>query len=303
MANNFQPIDTAELLPLVSNGMNIGVINESRLSLRPFSGGEIGGTYEGPDAAIRPLILQLFNYGYSIDYKKSKGPISTLSFSSAWNAGSTGGGATNPNGDYLDTWELVRNTVQKELLESDHPLVSPLSSDDLILLKNVFSGQVKLVGNAYPSFTGGGIPGTVPSGATWTDEDSIAAGRYLYSLNQSGVKTIPVKQPILKLTRTTNPLYDAPFYVGNVDRILSTATMLFDSNVPSNFAIPLITLSEQLMARSGGIIQQSRTDGLTLKFGWYKDLDSSNKHGNKRIQYILQYQFGLWDVQQYGEPL
>lgn len=290
------------------NGFPGAVINESNLRYTPFSGGEIGGTYEGPDAAIQAAIVPLFNFGYEVVYKKSKSPFSTLQIRACWNVGN-GITPTNPSNDYLDTWELVRNTTQKELLESDHPLVGGISSSDMGLIKQIFNGSIPLedndadldqfLGNKY-GFDG---TGTLPPGVTV--DQAVNNAVYLAELWSSGVKTIPVKQPILRLTRTTNPLYSTPFNVSNVDTILTTQSMIFDSGVPSNFSIPLINLAQTLVNKTiliPGTLQQYRTDGLFLFFGWKKDLISNNKHGNKRIQYILQYEFGLWDAILYGVP-
>lgn len=284
--------------PPVVNGFGGAQINESYLSFRPFSGGETGGTYEGLDSAIQPLIQTLFNLGYSVEYRKSKSPISTLIFRAAFQA--TGGGAPpTPNLDYKDTWELVRNTVQKELLESDHPYVSALSSDDFTLLKTYLNGQAAQ--GTTPTFTGGGTPGTIPGGG-WVPATSIAAANYLYQLFLAGVKTVPVKQPVIRLTRTTSPQYTAPFNTANIDTLLTTASMITDSGLPASFAIPAANLTTALIAKSGGTLAQARNDGLDLQFAWYKDLVSENKHGSERLQFILQYEFGLWDTKLYGNP-
>lgn len=272
------------------NGLGFGVVNESQLSFRPFSGGETGGTFEGLDSVIQPLVTQLTNNNYSVEYKRSKSPFSTVTFKAAWSSATAGGEASNPNLDYVDTWELIRNTVQKEILESDHPLVAQLGAGNFQILKNLFtnSGTDKFTGNE----------------TTFNNNPSAdySAAIYLWALFQSGVKTVPVKQPVLRLTRTTNPLYDAPFNVSNVDTILTTASMLADSGVPSNFAIPLITLSDTLTAKAGDMVARAAAAGITLAFGWYKDLNGSNKHGSKRIQYTLEYQFGIWDTMLNGTP-
>src|ERR1700744_4010070 len=133
------------LEPII-NGSATPVINESQLRFKPFDGGETGGTYEGLDINIQPLVSLLFEAGYSVNYKKSKSPFSTLEFSAAFSS-SNGGPATNPNLDYKDTWELVRNSVQKEILESDHPLIYALSGDNLAQLKSVIANPTQVFGN------------------------------------------------------------------------------------------------------------------------------------------------------------
>src|ERR1019366_3259069 len=254
----------------IFNGTRTVQLTGENLSFKPFSGGSAGGTFKGDKAIVGPMVNAFKAYGYSVDYKYDESPIATLTFSSSFSASSGGGAATNPNLDFADTWELVRNTVQKELLESDHPLVSELSSNDFAFLKSIFLGETKIVpGTIAGFFDGTGTAGIIPGGGTWTTAYSIAAAIYLYELFTSGVKTVPVKQPILRLTRTTNPLYYAPFYTGNIDHVLSTATMLADSGVPGSFSIPLLSLANDLISKSGGTLAQARTDGLNLKFGWY----------------------------------
>ena len=281
-------------------GARTPVLNAQRLSFTPFSGGSVGGTYTGDKFVLAALIPTLEANGYAVDYQFDQSPIAKLSFSAAYSYGnaSNGGAPVSPNTDYADTWELVRNTVQKELLESDHPYVSELSSADFVLLKTAFTTSPL----ALPTFTGGGTSGIIPGGGSWSSATSIAAATYLYNLFASGVKTVEVKQPILRVTRTTSPAYNASFNVANIDTLLYTSSMISDANVPGGFAIPLISLSNRLIARSGGTTAQARTDGLNLQFGWLKNLVSSSKHGNQRIQYITEYIFGLYDTALYGVP-
>lgn len=291
----FQPVYESPTQPVV-NGASFGLVNESVMTFRPFSGGETGGTFEGPDAVIQAKAVQLCNNGYSVNYKRSKSPISILTFSAAFNAGGNGGAPINPNNDYTDTWEVIRNTTQKELLESDHPLVSLLDATNFSELKAVINNP----GLVYRTVG----TGAIDFGAIFTNTTpaSYNAAVYLFNLFASGVKTIPVKQPILQLTRTTNPFYTAPFSVANVDTILSTPTMLADSGVPNDFAIPLLDLAATLEARAGNMIAREAAAGINLAFGWYKDLVGSNKHGQKRIVFTLRYEFGLFDQALYGSP-
>jgi hypothetical protein len=160
-----------------------------------------------------------------------------------------------------------------------------------LVYKTVGSGLIDYFG----TFTNSSGDNNNPS-VSWN------AAVYLFELYNSGIRTIPLKQPILRLTRTTNPLYDAPINVSNIDTLLLSQTMIADSVLPSSFAINVIALEDQLIAKSGGFVEQARQDGLILNFAWLKELVSSNKHGSKRIQYITEYQFGLWDQVLYGIP-
>ncbi len=274
----------------IINGLGTAQMNERRLTFTPFVGGQQGGVYEGPDAVIFPLVAQSIAAGYSVEYNKSQSPISKLTFSAVFNS-VNGGVPVAPNSDYTDTWELVRNSVQKELLESDHPMVSALGASNFQILKNLISGSGPDTWNGDPTLTFNNNPSA-----------DYSAAVYLWALHQAGVTTVEIKQPILKLTRTTSPLYDAAWAVNRTDTLFLTASMEADSGVPSTFAIPLVALATQLMARSGGLIAQARADGLNLQFGWLKDLTGSTKHGRERIQYNITYSFGLYDANLYGVP-
>jgi hypothetical protein len=270
------------------NGTKNPTLNAEFLNFTPFEGGELGGTYEGEKNRVYTQALVLIGAGYSVRYQYDQGLFAKCTFSAAFS--STGGGPPpTPNADYKDTWELVRSSVHKELLESDHPLVSVLEATAVPALRAAFANPAK-----YPN--GPDIP--LPQGAA-----SLAAATYLWKLYTSGTKTVEVKQPVLKLTRTTNPLYDAPFNTANIDKVMLTNTMKSDSGVPANFAVPLINLANALMAKSGGAVIQARNDGLDFRFGWLKELVGVYKHGRQRMQYVLEYKFGLYDAKLYGVPV
>jgi len=272
------------------NGIDEARLSGERLTFTPFEGGSVGGTYEGLATTLAAMIPSLELAGYSVNFERDRSPLARLSFSAAYSQSSS----PTPNQDYKDTWELVRNTVQKELLQSDHPLISQIGAGNLEILKNLISGSGPDVWT--------GDPTTTFKNEGTADYDAAV---YLWDMWNAGEKSLEVKQPILRLTRSTNPFYDTPFYTGNIDTILTTDSMIADSGVPANFAIPLVDLANQLILKSPvvpGTTQQIRSDSLQLYFGWRKDLVGSSKHGSQRIQYVLEYQFGLWDAQTYGVP-
>jgi hypothetical protein len=258
------------------NGLNEAVQNRVTTTFTPNVGGEYGGKYEGPKAKVLTKMNELIALGYSVQYECDASPVASLTFKTTTN--SSGNPPSNPNADYVDTFQVIRNTVQKELIMSDHPYVAALSEDNLTALKNAMANPPV---NSSPAFSGG----------------SIAQAAYLWDLWQSGVRTVDVKQPVLRVTRITNPLYDAPFDLDYVDKILTTATMIADSGVPSNFAIGLASLAAACSYRTAlsGVFA-IRPDSLLLKFGWLKDAPTSETVGTSKNQYTLEYKFGLWDT-------
>jgi len=276
-------------------------LNAQDFKFTPFEGSEWGGVYEGEKNAIWALAPSLIALGYHVTFDTKQSRIASLSFR-AISTPTTLGGISPANNSYQDSWELVRNTVQKELLESDHPLVAQVTNiasadtmGNLDMLKSWFANPNQGSKNTPPNF----MPDFADSndGAT-----SKAAALYLWQLYASGVKSVEVKQPILRLTRTASPAYSAPFAVSNIDTLFTTASMISDSGVPSSFAVSLSSLATRLVNKSGGNNPVIRSDGLTLYFGWLKDLIDVRKHGKQRTQFGLEYKFGLWDAKLYGVP-
>lgn len=263
------------------NGSNEAVQNRVVSTFTPGIGGESGGRYEGPKTKVLEKMTELINLGYAVQYECDASPVASVTFSTP---SVNGQPPTNPNADYVDNFQVVRNTVSKELLMSDHPLVALIHDANMDILKSAIKNPPE---NQPPAFVSGG--GSYPQ--------SLSSAAYLWELFSSGVTHIEVKQPVLRVTRVTNPLYDVPFDLDYIDKVLSTSTMIADSGVPSNFVFGLAALASACSYRtptSGGIAV--RSDGLLLKFGWLKDAPSSETVGTTKNQYTLEYKFGLYDT-------
>ncbi len=283
------------------NGTLDAQFNRESITFTPNVGGEYGGRWEGPKAKIQEKMAVLIANGYAVQYECDSSPIATLSFNTTTN--NTGGGPTSPNVDYTDNFQLLRNTVQKELLMSDHPLIAGITGTNLDELRDLIANPNKITINSSTHFCDQ-ITGTKSfSGGSPTT--SAAKAQYMLDLFLSGVRSVEVKQPILRVTRVTNPLYDAPFNTDRVDRVLSTSTMISDSGVPSNFAVPLLDLATRIAERTAinGSSYAVRNDFVGLKFGWLKDAITSETVGRTKNQYTVEYKFGLYDVETYGAVL
>lgn len=274
------------------NGTTEVQFNRETITFTPNVGGEYGGRYEGPKENIKVKLDELIALGYSCQYECDASPIARLTFSTTANSGSPGDQPPDPNSDYTDNFQVSRNTVQKELLMSDHPLVSSLNSENFLELKQYMEQ-----------------PGTYEEndGFTLTSAASFDAAVYLFDLFRSGVRSVEVKQPILRVTRVTNPLYDRPFNTSLMDKILSTGRMIRDSRVPANFAVPLSNLASRF-SRSAVVAVEGqpysyalRVDTLRLVYGWLKDSVTAETLGTTKNQYVLEYKFGLWDTETYGQ--
>lgn len=283
------------------NGSAAAVQNRTTVTFTPGIGGTYGGRYEGPRAAIETQMQTLILAGYAVQFECDSSPVATVTFSTP---SKDGGAPTNPNADYTDNFQVLRNTVQKELLMSDHSLVAVISELNLQELKTM------MLNSSPPVYeTGNRIATGITGAGTWAANghptNSPAAAQYMLDLHLSGVRSIEVKQPVLRVTRVTNPKYDVPFDVSNVDKLLTTTRMITDSGVPSNFAVPIIQLAAAFQRRTAlnGQGYSIRNDNLGLKFGWLKDAVTSETVGTTRNQYVLEYKFGLWDVEIYGVPI
>lgn len=284
------------------NGLNAAVQNRVTLTFTPGQGGESGGKWEGPYLKVLEKKDELILLGYAVQYECDSSPVATVTFKTP--SSSTGTPPTNPNADYTDSFQVVRNTVQKELLMSDHPLVAgvttALNLDELRRLMADPSSVTYDANHLPTQITGskifsGGRPGS-----------SAAKACYLFDMFMAGVRSVEVHQPVVRVTRQTNPLYDAPFGLLWVDRILDTSTMIADSGLPANFAIgaaELATACSQRTQLNASTNYAIRPDYLGLKFGWLKDAPTSETVGTTKNQYVLEYKFGLYDVETYGDVI
>lgn len=283
------------------NGSNAAVQNREVITFTPNVGGEYGGKYEGPYLKVKEKMQELIQAGFAVQYECDQSPVATLTFKTPSNG--SGNAPVTPNADYVDNFQVLRNTTQKELLSSEHPLLAGLSIENLQQLKSLINNPDPITYDAYRVSTK--ITG-VRTVSGHSPTSSATKAQYLLDLWLSGVRSVEVKQPVLRVTRVTNPLYDVPFDLTYVDRILTTPTMISDSGVPSNFAIGLVELANALSARTtlvSGDTYAFREDYVASKFGWLKDAITSETVGTTKNQYVLEYKFGLYDVATYGEPV
>jgi hypothetical protein len=282
------------------NGLNDAVQNRETITFTPGIGGEYGGRYEGPYLKVKTKMDQLIALGYAIQYECDASPIASLTFKTP---NSSGQAPTNPNADYVDSFQIIRNTIAKDLMSSEHPLLTGVLGNNVNELKELIKGEKKATFNSTTLFCNE-ITGTktFTSGRPTT---SAAKAEYLFHLHRAGVTSVEVKQPILRVTRVTNPLYDVPFDLDYVDSVLKTSTMISDSKVPSNFVIGISNLADACSRRTlvTSVGYANRQDCLGFKFGWLKDAPTSETVGTSKNQYVLEYKFGLYDVETYGEPV
>lgn len=282
------------------NGSNAAVQNKTTLSFTPGVGGESGGRYEGPYLKVLEKKDELIALGYAVQYECDASPVASVTFKTI--ANSSGEPPTNPNADYTDNFQVVRNTVQKELLMSDHPLIAGVTGVNIDELRKLMKGGIT------PTFDSSHLCNEITGTKTFSGGSpttSAAKADYLFQLYLAGVTSVEVHQPVVRVTRVTNPLYDAPFDLDYVDKVLSTSTMIADSGLPASFAIGAAALATACSRRTAvnGSGYATRPDYIGLKFGWLKDAPTSETVGTTKNQYTLEYKFGLYDVETYGDPV
>lgn len=290
------------------NGDGLAVQSSETIRFTPRQAGEYGGKWTGPKAKVKAKLTELMAIGWACSYECDSSPVATLTFSTPTSQDPTQPPAS-PNTDYIDNWQVIRNTVQKELMLSDHPILALVTNiphasggdDDPDVIGNLDMLKLWMANNqgntskGQPDFSGSG-----------DESPSQGAAQYIWDLWSSGARSVEIKQPILRVTRVTNPLYDAPFDLSNIDRIMLSDTMIADSLIPSNFAIDLVTLAVKAARRgvlASGQTYLQRADSLLLKYGWLKDVTTLETVGTTKNQFVFEYKFGLYDVGTYGEPI
>jgi len=176
------------------------------------------------------------------------------------------GGQSDPNTPLSDVWELQPNQVEKDILDSDNATVNLLTDGNKKLLQTYIDSP-----NTTPAFTGSG--------------PQIAAAETLLKLSLAGVKSVRIFAPVLRHTRDytiaqslTN--VGSIIYAGSLKSLEGTpGTLLF--NLPSNS-------------------NPTRSDGLTMKYGWMKKYPTISQVGGGKWNLQQEFEWGLWSYDLYN---
>jgi hypothetical protein len=240
---------------------------------------------------------------------------------------------SSPATEWLGIWEFFANESDKDLLTSFLPNsigvtnsqtgqftsmgelanggIGPISGNDAALIKQAvnlfeqnlvvgpgwFHQPVDAQGNALYSYVVTSPPGTVP--ATISQQNFPPAqnpvGCYtLYNLMIRGQTSFAMFAPVLRQTQTVTAQYAIAASQLNVGKLISSSSLPTIENLPDDllFNLPEDTVTDQYIQIPGDLL-----------FGWFKKFPTVRQVARLKWQILQEWQYGLWPVVVYGQPL
>lgn len=231
-------------------------------------------TWRGPKLAIRQLVAFVNTLGvWSLE---ENGPNGTLVLEMTGTLGADG----TPTEVPLDQWELVPGAVEKDLLEADNAVINGLTDMEKRAIRDAVANPDKFL-TSDPSFA-------VNPNAMET-----------YRLMLKGMRAIRLFAHVLKHTRTVSNNYAVQASNTNVGNILKNATVIANEGIPAGFLIslagpPYNSVSLSAAAPLGFPIYD---------YGWFKHPPTLSISAGSKLQISQEWEFGLWAVLAYGNPI
>lgn len=196
--------------------------------------------------------------------------------------------ATAPNGaqQVESFWELDPNEVEKDLLSADFPhgTISAISADEKKIIKKAIDDSITL---------------DEAKEALKKDPDEptlelSASAESIYRLMLFGATSFPVEASVIRNTQIVSSVYTVAASANNVNRIYSTATLIWEMGAPPFllFGVPESPTATQFIETAGDLV-----------YGWRKIRARVSRINYLKWQICFNYQFGLWAKKLYGEPL
>lgn len=231
--------------------------------------------FKGGIEAIRALCNTLQWQGYDIGFRDLQNGYAELD--ATYGGSPIGDAGTGPGMDVeqiTNTWEMLPNVVQKDLLESNATAVLALSDDDIANIRRCVNNSL--------------APEDTPAWDDSTNADIVL------NLMKAGVTSQQINQPILRHTWTVPPNASTSFSFTNVGKIISTAAMLTSEELPWDFILPVSNLP------TGAV---TRTDTVAMSYGWLKGMPTVQiiNYGRREVQ--QEWHFGLWSTALYGSVI
>lgn len=232
--------------------------NRERITYSPAEGFKFGGTLTGPKEAIKALVHQMAGLGWTFVYECDQSPISTIQFDSSGEP--TGGGTETPT----LVWEYFSNRLEIDILEADISNVNSIADDELRLIRKHIQDPEEV------------SPALTSSNAI-----------NLYQLMLKGVRSVRVNVPTLRLSKLVSNTYAVQASQANVGRVITSATLSTQENVPTR----LFVLPTTVSTKSGFV------------YAWYKNFPMITQSTAGRWQISQEWEFGLWPTFLYGAAL
>lgn len=265
----------------IINGSKEAVEQPRRYGYSSSRGAYFVRTWKGTKAAIEALIPNVASQFLDYEVTEDVGPFATLT-ATVPNDTTGGGGAENEVP--VDKWSLEPNKAEKDILDTDLPLVRTVSSDNKNKIARLrLDPPSSSASEDRPGITNGVVTVTHFSGA------DAAAALGLWNIIKDRTESKIIYQPILKLERTVSINYSVAVATTNVGVVLSSSYLVENEHPPSNF----------LLALNGAPFNQGLIVGSNFFWGWLKEYPTIANLPFNKVQISQQFQWGLWHVDVY----
>jgi hypothetical protein len=235
-------------------------------------------TWRGPKAAAKAMIKLCRMNLWDWELEES-GPNATVTATMS----NIDGSNQTPEVP-VDNWELVPGEVEKDLLEADIAAANLVNDTDKKTLRNLIAQPPSLgtkIDNAWAltTFTG-------------TNEEKAAAFE-MYQVILKGQRSVKMFAPVLRRTRTVSNQYAVREANTNSGRLIKTSSLESVEQVPASF---LISFGQPPFSKVP-------LDQVRYTYAWFKHPPTLQVAANNRIQITQQWEFGLWSILIYDDPI
>lgn len=229
-------------------------------------------SWKGPKASILAIVAQVKLLGLEWTYDAGTGGAASLEASFATLDGSGGGSETPTN-----TWELLPNKHEEDLLRAINPPVSFINAE---LIKQRLNNPPDdpVVAQSPPPFEG-------------TNAEKTYATAVWYVMIQ-GVRSKVLFNATLSHKQTVSSNYAVQAATTNVETVLKNATLLANEAIPASF---LINLNSAPYTNANPSTYQS--------YGWFKSPPLLESVYGGKLQITQHWDFGLWANIIYGAAI
>lgn len=223
-------------------------------------------TYQGTRAEVASLQNFVIGLGGTFEIQESfSGAADKLVARYPYNTGQ----AEIP----VDDWEIFANSVPKDILESDLPVITRLSDDDKkLIIKYVENSDL----NVSPAL-------------------STSEAIDLFLEMKAGLRDVEISQPTIRWTRTVSKNYPLgvvlPTIIPN-RAIMSTSSMIGNLPIPQQVQDQMPNYSNPVYA-----------DGRIRFYGWKKEHATIRVGLHQKTQLVQEWVYGLWAGVAYGPPV
>jgi hypothetical protein len=261
----------------------------------------------GFDADVDAAYLWFFTNGWECKVTRNWAGMSRLEAHAGWN-----GGTAYSQENFESYWEIDAEETDKALLEADFPqgistlnLANPVSAQAVNAAVNDPDASW-FFGGATPPYTvltltdgtiyyfDGGAQGPYDAKHIALPTADAAPVYSLFKLMANGVTSYQVESSRIKFTQIFSNLWQAQVSYNNVDRILTYNTMLNVEGAAEAlfFGLPPVPTVTRYIETIGD-----------LQYGWKKARPSIPRLALTKWKIVEVYQFGLWPVKLFGNPI